>query len=89
MKIHETVAENRLRFAQRLNEMSEELATLSKEVDKNRKQVIIIIPILHATLTDDIIHRPKNWQAATKRLSRMLKAAWTKPKPKWISLLKN
>lgn len=39
MKTHETVAENRIRFAQRLNEMSEELVTLSKEVDKNRKQV--------------------------------------------------
>ena len=39
LKIHETMAENRVRFAQRLNEMSEELATLVKEVDKNRKQV--------------------------------------------------
>ncbi|TEB29117.1 GTPase activating protein [Coprinellus micaceus] len=38
MKIHEAMAENRLRFAQRLNEMSEELATIVKEVDKNRKQ---------------------------------------------------
>ncbi|KAL4252043.1 GTPase activating protein [Abortiporus biennis] len=38
MKVHENVAENRLRFAHRLNEMSEELATLAKEVDKNRKQ---------------------------------------------------
>jgi hypothetical protein len=39
MRIHETMAENRIRFAQRLNEMSEELNTLVKEVDKNRKQV--------------------------------------------------
>lgn len=39
MKIHESMAENRIRFAQRLNEMSEDLATLVKEVDKNRKQV--------------------------------------------------
>ncbi|KAI5124260.1 hypothetical protein M0805_005109 [Coniferiporia weirii] len=38
MKIHETMAENRIRFAQRLNEMSEDLGTLAKEVDKNRKQ---------------------------------------------------
>ncbi|KAH9971731.1 GTPase activating protein [Lactifluus volemus] len=37
MKIHDIIAENRLRFASRLNEMSEELATLAKEVDKNRK----------------------------------------------------
>lgn len=39
MKIHEAMAENRIRFSQRLNEMSEELSTLSKEVEKNRKQV--------------------------------------------------
>lgn len=39
MKIHEAMADNRMRFAQRLNEMSEELSTLVKEVDKNRKQV--------------------------------------------------
>ncbi|TDL24106.1 GTPase activating protein [Rickenella mellea] len=38
MKIHEIMAENRIRFAQRLNEMSDDLATLAKEVDKNRKQ---------------------------------------------------
>ncbi|TFK17559.1 GTPase activating protein [Coprinopsis marcescibilis] len=38
MRVHELMADNRLRFAQRLNEMSEELATLVKEVDKNRKQ---------------------------------------------------
>lgn len=31
-----------MRFAQRLNEMSDELATLAKEVDKNRKQVRLI-----------------------------------------------
>ncbi|KAH9928794.1 hypothetical protein B0H21DRAFT_837945 [Amylocystis lapponica] len=37
MRTHEVMAENRIRFAQRLNEMSEELATLAKEVDKNRK----------------------------------------------------
>lgn len=39
MKIHEVMADNRIRFAQRLNEMSEELANLAKEVDKNRKSV--------------------------------------------------
>jgi hypothetical protein len=39
MKIHEIIAENRLRFASRLNEMSEELANLAKEVEKNRKAV--------------------------------------------------
>ena len=42
MRIHETMAENKIRFAQRLNEMSEELANLAKEVDKNRKQVSVV-----------------------------------------------
>lgn len=39
MKLHEVMADNRIRFAQRLNEMSDELASLAKEVDKNRKHV--------------------------------------------------
>jgi len=39
MKIHEVMAENRIKFAQRLNEMSDELANLAKEVEKNRKSV--------------------------------------------------
>ncbi|KAK1222134.1 Rho GTPase-activating protein [Marasmius sp. AFHP31] len=37
MRIHDTMAENRIRFSQRLNEMSDELGTIAKEVDKNRK----------------------------------------------------
>ena len=81
MKTHETVAENRIRFAHRLNEMSEELLTLSKEVDKNRKQVIVI-PTPHENLTDDIIPRRKNSRPDTKGLSRMPKAAWIRPKLK-------
>lgn len=36
------MAENRLRFAQRLNEMSDELSTLVKEVEKNRKHVCVL-----------------------------------------------
>lgn len=39
LRIHEQMADNRLRFSQRLNEMSQELSTLAKEVDQNRKQV--------------------------------------------------
>ncbi|KAJ3502834.1 hypothetical protein NLJ89_g8709 [Agrocybe chaxingu] len=52
MKIHEMMAENRLRFAQRLNEMSDELSNLVKEVDKNRKQTvngILIVPTVLVT----------------------------------------
>lgn len=34
---HENLADSRIRLAQRLNEMSEELNNLVKEVDRNRK----------------------------------------------------
>ena len=44
MKIHEIMAENRIKFAQRLNEMSDELANLAKEVEKNRKSVRYSFP---------------------------------------------
>lgn len=37
MRTHELMADSRMRFATRLNEMSEELNNLVKEVDKNRK----------------------------------------------------
>ena len=39
MKIHDVMGENRIRFAQKLNEMSDELSNLVKEVEKTRKQV--------------------------------------------------
>ncbi|KAF8587871.1 RhoGAP-domain-containing protein, partial [Ramaria rubella] len=38
MRIHEVIAENRFRFAQRLSEISEELVNLAKHVDKGRKE---------------------------------------------------
>ena len=38
LKTHETIADNRLRFAGKLSEMSDELSNLAKEVDKSRKQ---------------------------------------------------
>lgn len=45
MKLHEIMAENRIRFSQRLNEMSEDLGALVKEVDKNRKAVRALFEI--------------------------------------------
>jgi Rho GTPase-activating protein RGD1 len=39
LKIQETLADNRLGFAQKLSEMSEELKNLANETDKSRKQV--------------------------------------------------
>ena len=56
MKIHEVIAENRLRFASRLNEMSEELASLAKEVDKNRKGVCITSYVRVAFQPDKMVY---------------------------------
>jgi hypothetical protein len=39
LRVHDTLAQNRLRFAQRLIEMSEELTTLAKEGERLRKLV--------------------------------------------------
>ena len=39
MKIHEIIGDNRIKFAAKLNEMSDDLNMLVKEVEKNRKGV--------------------------------------------------
>lgn len=39
LKVQETLAQNRLRFAGRLNEMNEELQALAREGEKQRKLV--------------------------------------------------
>ncbi|KAG8757902.1 hypothetical protein FRC14_001200 [Serendipita sp. 396] len=39
MRLHETIAENRLKLSANLAEMSDELSSLAKEIDRNRKQV--------------------------------------------------
>lgn len=39
MRLHESIGEGKLRLATRLNEISDELSQLHKEVDKSRKQV--------------------------------------------------
>ncbi len=69
MKIHEAVAENRLGFAQKLSEMSEELAALAKEVDRTRKAVSRRPPSLfHFNLTQK--SRQKTWLPSMSELSR-------------------
>ncbi|EJD47891.1 RhoGAP-domain-containing protein [Auricularia subglabra TFB-10046 SS5] len=55
MKIHDVMADNRIKFAQRLNEMSDDLATLAKEVDKNRKQTKELAARFERTLQDSEI----------------------------------
>lgn len=39
LRIQENLAQNRVRFSQRLNEMSDELVALSREGERMRKQV--------------------------------------------------
>ncbi len=52
MKMHESVAENRVRFATSLTEMSQELAKVANEGDQERKNVrfmdllTYVLPIL-------------------------------------------
>ncbi|SAM83710.1 related to GTPase-activating protein beta-chimerin [Ustilago bromivora] len=52
LKTHETIADNRLRFAGKLSEMSDELSNLAKEVDKSRKQAREIGMRLEKNLQD-------------------------------------
>lgn len=66
MRVHEMMAENRLRFAQRLNEMSDELATLVKEVDKNRKQVSCVYFINCHYCSDHSIYLHQTKELATR-----------------------
>ncbi|KAI0057203.1 RhoGAP-domain-containing protein [Artomyces pyxidatus] len=75
MKIHEIMAENRIRFAQRLNEMSEELATLAKEVDKNRKQTKELHNRYERSLTDSEMFLDKcktRFDMSAEELERIL-----------------
>lgn len=62
------MAENRMRFSQRLNEMSEELSTLVKEVDKNRKQVRQLT--LKAQSITNLVYRPRTLRPDMNGLSK-------------------
>lgn len=78
------MAENRMRFAQRLNEMSEELSTLVKEVDKNRKQVRQLT--LEAQTLTDLVYRPRTLQPDMSGLSKNPNLSPKNPKIASISL---
>ncbi|KAJ3564528.1 hypothetical protein NP233_g8237 [Leucocoprinus birnbaumii] len=75
MRVHEMMAENRLRFAQRLNEMSEELTTLVKEVEKNRKQTKELSTRYERALQDSesVTEKCKNrLEVSSEELERVL-----------------
>jgi hypothetical protein len=93
LRIHEMMAENRLRFAQRLNEMGDELNNLAREVDKNRKQVrglVFVLVIYHSVIRVSIFVRLKNWLQDTselckspKGLQKDLRIVWTSLRKSW------
>lgn len=75
MKIHEVMAENRIRFAQRLNEMSDELASLAKEVDKNRKQTKELASRYERALQESELNMEKSknrLEVSSEELERVL-----------------
>ncbi|KDQ50698.1 hypothetical protein JAAARDRAFT_199693 [Jaapia argillacea MUCL 33604] len=75
LRVHEILAENRIRFAQRLNEMSEELATLAKEVDKNRKQTKDLATRYERALSESEMTTEKcksRFDATAEELERIL-----------------
>lgn len=75
LKIHDTMGDNRLRFANRLNEMGEELASLAKEVDKNRKQSKELAARYERALQESemIVEKNKNrLDSTTEELERIL-----------------
>ena len=77
MKIHEIIGENRVKFAARLLEMSEELTLLTKEVEKNRKGVRFTIHVFRHVTTDPParrISRPKIFTLDTSVFFKSQKA---------------
>jgi len=39
--MHEAIGENRLAFAQNINEVAEEISTIQKDTERSRKQVYL------------------------------------------------
>ncbi|KIJ55136.1 hypothetical protein M422DRAFT_151215 [Sphaerobolus stellatus SS14] len=75
MRIHEVIAENRFRFAQRLLDISEELLNLCKHVEKSRKETKELATRYERTLTDSESALEKSkarHDAALEELERLL-----------------
>ncbi|UZJ56073.1 hypothetical protein CBS101457_005393 [Exobasidium rhododendri] len=75
MRTHEVLGDNRLRFSQKLSEMSDELSNLSKEVDKNRKYARDTGLRLERNLTDAEMSVEKSrhrFDSAAEELERLL-----------------
>ncbi|KAL1733329.1 Rho GTPase activation protein [Schizophyllum commune] len=75
LRVHEQLAENRIRFAQRLHETSEDLLNLAKEVDKSRKQTKDLATRYERALqeSESITEKSKNrLDATSEELERLL-----------------
>ncbi|KAI0028320.1 GTPase activating protein [Vararia minispora EC-137] len=75
MKIHDIIAENRIRFGQRLKEMADDLTTLSNEVEKNRKLSKDLASRYERTLLDSEITTEKSkarFDQTAEELERLL-----------------
>ncbi|POY73436.1 hypothetical protein BMF94_3774 [Rhodotorula taiwanensis] len=75
LRTHEVVGENRLKFAAQLTEMSDELAVLNKEVDKNRKVAKELAAKLEKGLQEQeqLVDRARvRFDAAAEDLERLL-----------------
>ena len=90
MRVHERMAENRMRFSQRLNEMGDELNTLVKEVEKNRKQVRYSFNAICYIADNNLFSkRRKISPLGLSGLYRNLKLSQTSIKIDWIWRRKN
>ncbi|KAL1742115.1 hypothetical protein HDZ31DRAFT_84353 [Schizophyllum fasciatum] len=75
LRVHEQLAENRLRLSQRLHETSEDLLNLSKEVDKSRKQTKDLATRYERALqeSENVTDKSKNrLDATSEELERLL-----------------
>ena len=79
------MADNRIRFSQRLNEMGDELSTLVKEVEKNRKQVRYSLNAICYVMADNnLFKRRKILPLGLNGPCRNLRVSQTSVKTVWI-----
>ena len=68
LRIQSQVAENRIRFSQRLNEMSDELLALAREGEKLRKLVSPPLHLCFCTLTSSTKRTVSDIRISYKRV---------------------
>ena len=81
LRVHDTLAQNRLRFAQRLIEMSEELTNLAKEGERLRKLVRRGLSVYACGLHGLFGHgfSTRRLALGTRRMFRKQNFSWRRP----------